>query len=195
MTILQVFSPFFILRDYFLYFVHLESVFGNCVAVNDFCLKIGKYRLWSFLARFWLSPDGAQFFFTRIFTCYFISCLVNGGSPLDCAEIFFIPKEYISISVFSRFVNLKSIFLSFTQNGNFNDEIKKKNPSLILSKHNSSNFWLLDQKIPQPVSNILMLPIPDDASTLLCSTEIKKKGTYILCSSRSSRTSNPAGQR
>ena len=90
MTILQVFSPFFILRDYFLYFVHLESVFGNCVAVNDFCLKIGKYRLWSFLARFWLSPDGAQFFFTRIFTCYFISCLVNGRSPLDCTEIFFI---------------------------------------------------------------------------------------------------------
>jgi hypothetical protein len=65
---------------------------------------------------------------------------VNGGSPLDCAEIFFIPKEYISISVFSRFVNLKSIFLSLTQNGNFNDEIKKKNPSLILSKNNSSNF-------------------------------------------------------
>ena len=25
-----------------------------------------------------------------------------------------------------------------------------------------------------------MLPIPDDASTLLCSIEIKKKGTYIL---------------
>ena len=72
MTILQVFSPFFILRDYFLYFVHLESAFGNCVAVNDYCLKIAKYRLWSFLAKFGLSNDGAQFFFTRIFTCCFI---------------------------------------------------------------------------------------------------------------------------
>ena len=27
-----------------------------------------------------------------------------------------------------------------TNTSNFNDEIKKKNPSLILSKHNSSNF-------------------------------------------------------
>ena len=78
-------------------------------------------------------------------------------------------------------MNLKSNCLSFPQNGNFNDEIKKKNPSLILSKHNSSNFWLLDQKTPQPVSNILMLPIPDDASTLLCSTEIKRRElTYYV---------------
>ena len=36
-------------------------------------------------------------------------------------------------------------------------------------------------RTPQPVSNILMLPIPDDASTLLCSTEIKRRElTYYV---------------
>ena len=61
MTILQVFSPFFILRDYFLYFVHLESAFGNCVAANN-CYLYSQVQVVEFPGKILTFLRWRQFF-------------------------------------------------------------------------------------------------------------------------------------
>ena len=89
MTILQVFSPFFILRDYFLYFVHLESAFGNCVAVNN-CYLYSQVQVVEFPGKILTFLRWRQFFlYEDSYMPFFISCLVKSGSPLDRTEIFF----------------------------------------------------------------------------------------------------------
>ena len=88
MTILQVFSPFFILRDYFLYFVHLESAFGNCVAVNN-CYLNSEIQVVGFPVKILTFLRWCPIFlYENIYMLFHIL--------LTETEIFLILKEYSS---------------------------------------------------------------------------------------------------